>query len=222
MVVATVAVAAAPTTFDFRSFDEGHHLAAYSVGAEYEFKPTESSGVVLGYGQSWLDAEGGKTDTEGMFLVGGFLDFPTGTRLRGSVARKIRFPSLRQLYEIDTGNPGLEAERSYGFEVGVEQELPGQTLLALTGFQTELYGFIERISGQPFENRERLRMRGFELTAASRPWEPLFLRFGYTFLDARDIADDSPFDELQSRPRHKIDAEVALHAPMGYGGDGLG
>ena len=131
------------------------------------------------------------------------------------MARKIRFPSLRQLYEIDTGNPDLDSERSYNFEVGVEQELPWQTRLALTGFQMELYGFIERIGDEPFENRERLRMRGFEVTAASRPWEPLFLRLGYTFLDARDIVDDSPFDELQSRPRHKIDAEARYTFPWG-------
>jgi outer membrane cobalamin receptor len=171
--------------------------------------------VVLGYAQNWLDAEDGATDTDGTFLVGGFYDFRTGTRLRGSVARKIRFPSLRQLYEIDNGNPDLDSESSYNFEVGIEQDLPWQTQLALTGFQMELYDFIERIGDQPFENRERLRMRGFEVTAASQPWEPLFFRLGYTFLDARDIDDDSPFDELQSRPRHKLDAEARYTFPWG-------
>jgi outer membrane cobalamin receptor len=87
--------------------------------------------------------------------------------------------------------------------------------LALTGFQIELRDFIERIGGEPFENRERLRMRGFEVTASSQPWEPLFLRLGYTFLDARDVREDSPFDELQSRPRHKVDAEMRYTLPWG-------
>ncbi len=168
---------------------------------------------MLGYAQNWMHREDGKSDTAGSFLVGGFVDFDTGTRLRGSVARKVRFPSIRQLYEIDAGNPGLDPEVSYSFEVGVEQELPWRTRLALTGFQMELQGFIERVGDGPFENRDRLQMRGFEVTAASRPWEPLFLRAGYTFLDARDIDDDSPFDELQSRPRHKVDAEVRYTLP---------
>jgi len=195
------------------TFDENHHLAAYSTGLEYELRPTERSGVVLGYAQSWLDREDGESDTESIFLAGGFMDFEDGTRLRGSVARKIRFPSIRQLYDSKSGNSDLEGERSYSFEVGVEQELPWQTRLALTGFQMELRDFIEKPVGmKTFENLERLRMRGFEVTAASRPWEPLFLRLGYTFLDARDRGD-SPFDELQSRPRHKIDAEARYTLP---------
>jgi outer membrane cobalamin receptor len=150
-----------------------------------------------------------------MFLVGGFLDFDTGTRLRGSVSRKIRFPSIRQFYDIDKGNPDLGFERSYSFEVGVSQQLPRQTELTLTGFDIELRNFIESVGDEPFENREQLRMRGVEVTAASRPWEPLFLRLGYTFLDARDVQSGSPFDELHSRPRHKVDGEVRYTLPWG-------
>jgi outer membrane cobalamin receptor len=202
------------TTFAFRDLDEQDDLGVVSAGIEYELNPTERSGLVLGVGQSWLDLAGG-SDSGTSFLVGGYVDPCPGTRLRGSVARKIRFPSIRQLYEPGTGNPDLEAERSHAFELGVEQELPRATRLALTGFQLELRDFIERIGGEPFENRERLRMRGFEVTATSQPLAPLFVRVGYTFLDARDVAGGSPFDELQSRPRHKLDAEARYRLPWG-------
>jgi len=202
-------------SYDFRPIDEDHHLSAYSAGCESELWPTERSGLVFGYAQSWLDREDGESETGGMFLAGGFLDFDSGTRLRGSVSRRIRFPSIRQLYDIDGGNPDLGLERSYGFEVGVEQELPGEAQLTLTVFDLELRDFIDRESGEPFENHDRLRMRGVEVTASSRPWEPLFMRLGYTFLDARDVGDHSPFDELQSRPRHKVDGEVRYTLPWG-------
>jgi outer membrane cobalamin receptor len=177
--------------------------------------PTERTGLVLGYGQSWLDPQSGADDTGGNVLAGAYLDVLENTRLRGSVARKLRFPSIRQLYDPDRGNPDLDSERSWSYEAAIEQRLPRDTRIALVGYWMELRDFIESISGSPFENRERLRMRGFEVTASSRPWGPLWLWVGYTYLDARDRADGSDFDELQSRPRHKIDAEVRWTLPWG-------
>ena len=53
----------------------------------------------------------------------------TGTRLRGSAAHKLRFPSIRQLYDVDGGNPDLEEERCWCFEVGIEQRLPCKSML---------------------------------------------------------------------------------------------
>ena len=145
-------------------------------------------------------------DDGSLFLAGAYYDFDSGTRLRGSAAHKLRFPSIRQLYEPDYGNPDLDSERCWCFEVAIEQRLPCDTTLALTGYWMELEDFIERLeSGDPFENRQELRNRGFEVMAASRPWGPLSLRLTYTFLDARDVSDDSPYDRLHSRPRHKID-----------------
>jgi outer membrane cobalamin receptor len=78
----------------------------------------------------------------------------------------------------------------------------------------DLEDFIERIGDEPFENREKLRMRGVEVTASTRPVEPLFLSMSYGYLDARDRGSDD-FDELQSRPRHKLDFETRVFAPWG-------
>jgi outer membrane receptor protein involved in Fe transport len=198
----------------FTVVDESHDLAAWSIGLEYEFQPVEQAGVVLGYGHAFLDADGGASDDGSLFLAGVYYDFPTGTRLRGSVAHKLRFPSIRQLYDVDGGNPDLDAERCWCFELGIEQRLPLGTTLGFTGYWLVLDDFIERLtSGDPFENRQELRNRGFEVTATSRPWEPLFLRVAYTFLDARDVSSDSPYDRLHNRPRHKFDAMTTITLP---------
>lgn len=192
----------------FRPIDEDHHTAVYSGALEYEAHPTERTGLVLGYAQCWFVPGSGGSNTEGTYMAGAYFDIDSRTRLRGAVARKIRFPSLTQLYSLDGGNPDLSPESSYNFEVGIERQLPRATRLSLTGFQMDVHDFIDRSGGGPYENRQRLRMRGFEVDALSRPWRQVLLRLGYTFLDARDLASGIPYSQLDSRPRHKLDAEL--------------
>lgn len=198
----------------FTEVDESYDLGAWSLGLEYEVQPIESGGLVLGYGHAFLEADGGVSDNGSLFLAGAYYDFPTGTRLRGSAAHKLRFPSLRQLYEPGYGNPDLESERCWCFELGIEQRLPCHTTLAVTGYWLDLRDFIERPPGEDFvTNHQEWRNRGFEVTAATRPWEPLLLRLAYTFLDAHDVSDDSTYDRLESRPRHKIDGLGVVTLP---------
>jgi outer membrane cobalamin receptor len=200
--------------FGWGSVDERDGLGAYSLAAEHELKPREDLGLVLGYGHAFLDADHGVDDDGSLFLAGAYLDLPTSTRLRGSAAHKLRFPSLRQLYAVDGGNPSVESERCWCFEVGVTQQLPGNTRFGVTGFWLELKDFIERGDvSNLFENRQELESRGFEVELASRPLEPLLLRAAFTFLDAHDRSSGSPFDRLDNRPRYKVDAELRYRLP---------
>lgn len=190
---------------DLGEVDQSEGLGAWSLGLEYEVQPVDSAGLVLGYGHAFLEGDG-IGDNGSLFLAGAYYDFDTGTRLRGSAAHKLRFPSIRQLYEPDYGNSDLDSERCWCFDVAIEQRLPRNTTLALTGYWLELKDFIERPPGEDFvTNHEEWRNRGFEVTAESRPWQPLFVRLAYTYLDARDLSSDSIYDRLENRPRHKID-----------------
>jgi len=200
--------------FGFRDVDQQNGLGAGSFAWEYAARPTESLGLVLGYGHAFLNGDGGVSDDGSLFLAGAYLDLPTGTRLRGSAAHKLRFPSLRQLYDTENGNTDLDSERCWCFEVGVAQDLPAKTTVGLTGFWLELSDFIERDDTTDlFENRQELESRGVEVELVNRFFDGLLVRFGYTFLDTRDRSDDSPFDRLDNRPRHKIDAELRYRFP---------
>ncbi len=202
--------------FAFRSFSDDRALGVISSGLEYTFEPTPHSAVVLGYAHAWLEKDAGGSDDGGLLLVGAHYDFDSGTRLRGSLARKIRFPSIRQLYEEGSGNPDLTTERGFNYELGVVQSLPGRSQLSLTGFWLDVQDFIEKDADGFFANFEDYRFRGIELTAATRVLPRLDLRFSYTLLDAVDRDPPGAFQELDNRPEHKLAFEGRAFLPCGW------
>jgi len=204
--------------FGFRAINEQNSLGAWSIAAEYEVKPIEPVGIVLGYGHSFLDGEQNVSDNDFLFLGGAYADLPTGTRLRGSAAHKLRFPSLEQLYAVDGGNLDLQSERCWCYEIGVTQQIGEKTRFGVTGYWLELSDFVERNEvTNLYDNRQDLQSRGVEVEISSNPWKTLVLRTAYTYLDAHDRSKDSPFDRLDNRPRHKFDAEARYTFPTQTG-----
>ncbi|MBW2099840.1 MAG: TonB-dependent receptor [Deltaproteobacteria bacterium] len=190
-------------------FDNESDVQIYTASIEYELYKVEPFGLVLGYNHSWFNKENSGNDNEGGFLIGAHYDILENTRIRGSFAGKFRFPSIRQLYEEDSGNPDLTPEKSYNYEIGIEQNLPGNSTIVLTGFVIDAKDYIEKIdSTDRFENNDEYRFRGFELTAENHYWKNLMVRAGYTFLDTEDRSSGTEKEELQYRPEHKFTVEA--------------
>jgi outer membrane cobalamin receptor len=192
-----------------RSFSEDRSVNVYSAAIEYEVSPFDRFGLVFGYSHHWFDKDNGDDDDDSGFLVGAHYDIFENTLIKGSAARKIRFPSIRQLYEENTGNPGLKPEKSYNYELGIEQRLFERTTLSLTGFYIDVKDYIEKIDAtDTFENNEEYRFQGVELTAQTRYFKNLLLRAGYTFMDTKDKSPNTEKEELQYRPEHKLTFET--------------
>lgn len=201
----------------FSYFDDQWKLDVYDASMEYEVSPFQDFGVVLGYGHHWLNKEEGSNDNDGSYLAGLHYDILKDTRIKGSFARKVRFPTIKQLYEKEYGNPDLETEESYNYELGVEQALPLNSRLTLTGFLSDVKNYIEKpFNDAPYENNEKYRFQGVELSAETRLMKHLTLGAGYTFLDTQDKTSGKEKDELQYRPRHKLTFEGKYTFPFGF------
>ena len=189
--------------YDWRGVGQSQDVNLYSAALEYEVSLAGGLELVLGLGQNWQDRSQGDTDGAN-YLAGLSWTVRPGTKLHGAYAHKIRFPSIRQLYDEANGNTALEPEESDTFELGIEQDLPYNSRVSLTGFHIKVRDYIERIGDDIFRNYDKYRFQGFELAGETRPCKALWLRAGYTYLDTKDESPGTDKDELQNRPRHKL------------------
>lgn len=200
--------------YDWRGLDDSKDVNIYSAALEYEVPIVTNLELVLGYGHNWQDRSEG--DTEGGNMLAGLnWTLRQGTNLRGSYAHNVRFPSIRQLYDSDNGNTELEPEETDTFELGIDQELPFNSVVSLTGYHIMAKDYIERDGDSIFQNNDKYRFQGFELTGETRPFEGLWIMAGYTFLDTKDQSSGAGKDELQNRPRHKLILQGKYTLPFG-------
>lgn len=183
-------------------------IEVYSAALEYEVAPLKNLGLVFGYSHNWLEKDV-EDDNEGSYLVGAYYDIHENTRVRGSFARKIRFPDIRQLYDPDRGDPDLKTEKSNNYELGIVQKLPLNSRATLTGFLIDVEDYIEFIEtvSDKFVNFNKYQFKGVELTAENRYIKNLLLRAGYTYVHTKDKSPNTERDELQYRPKHTFTFE---------------
>jgi outer membrane cobalamin receptor len=193
-----------PTTFNVRAFSIDRHVDVYSSGAEWQVRPAPRVGAVLGGSVNVQQRPGTTQTVEPAWIAGLSFDATAALRLHGSVTRKVRVPSIDQLFDTAAGNPALRAEHAEGVDTGADYRIGKASTVGVSFFDTEAHDFIERFSGQPFENGQKYRFRGTELTIETAPVPGVNLRGAYSFLDADDVAADRP---LQTRPRHRSSLE---------------
>ncbi|WP_439596942.1 TonB-dependent receptor plug domain-containing protein [Falsiroseomonas sp.] len=150
--------------------------------------------------------------------LGAVLALPeVSSRLRASAGTAFKAPSLYQRYgrigSFFRGNPNLEAEDSFAWEVGAETDLPlfgrsdGATASA-TYFNTRTNNLINfNRSFSSLENIEKASSQGVELGLVVRPFRWLDARLGWTITEARDEVTDAP---LARRPRNVVSAGARI------------
>jgi outer membrane receptor protein involved in Fe transport len=180
-------------------------------------QPTTRTGLVMGYGHSWLAKDQGENANGPQALLGAYWDVVPSLRLRASAARKIRFPSIRQLYDVDGGNPDLDAEQSWNFEVGVTEQLPWGVELDVAAYLMNVRDYIETVPpDDQFENNDRYRFRGVDVSLSARPLDPLEVRLFTSFLDAENRSSGAAQEALQNRPRVRYGGELQYRLPLGF------
>ncbi|CCK79118.1 TonB-dependent receptor plug domain-containing protein [Desulfobacula toluolica] len=189
------------------SSHENHDLDIYSAAFEYKRQLFSSLDFVLGYSHHWLSKESGNDDDKGSYMIATAYNLTDETILRASYARKIRFPSIKQLYGSD-GNEDLTTEQSDNYEVGITQQLPWEMQLDLAVYQNNVEDFIEEDSSGNTSNYDEYQFRGMDFRLSKHFLETGSMALGYSLLDSEDQSKDSLRDELQNRPEHKFTIEL--------------
>jgi vitamin B12 transporter len=189
------------------AIDEKREVKFYSAALEYEHNFSDRLGGVIGYSQQFMKKDEGSDENDFTYLIGAFFELTDSTLLRANHARKVRFPSIKQLYSGTSANPDLNPENTWHYEVGFEQALPARTSLQLTGFHIKAEDFIEKDSSDVYENYQELQFQGIETALTTHIMDNAMLRIAYTLLDTEDKSDNATRDQLQYRPTHTVTIE---------------
>jgi outer membrane receptor protein involved in Fe transport len=192
----------APAAFSVRAFAIDRHVDVYSTGAEWQIRPVTRLGTVVGAALNTQQRPGGATGTDPTWLAGVSYDATDMLRLHASATRKIRVPSIDQLFNTSSGNPDLRSEHANAVDVGADYKLGTTSSVGLSAFTTHARDFIERPSGLPFANQDRYRFRGAEATVQTARIPKLDLRGAYSYLHSVSVAAGVT-RPLQTRPRHR-------------------
>jgi iron complex outermembrane receptor protein len=132
-----------------------------------------------------------------------------GLRFQGSLSRRSRFPSLREMFSGALGrfvpNPDLGPERQDLLDLGALANGRRWTL-AVSGFASWVSGGIEKVAvstgTQQFtrENVDRLRTLGLETVATWQPRRGLDLSLQHAVLQARRRVDGVYDGAAEDRP----------------------
>lgn len=149
---------------------------------------------------------GGETTYRVSFAA---LSEDTGSRLHASYGTGFKAPTLNELFFPGFGNPELEPETSWGYDVGVEQELGSDAaVLDVTFFQNE---FDDLITFDPntflAANINSAEAWGIETVLDLRLCSFADLVSQYTYTDSED---NSTGELLPRRPRHRWSFDLFL------------
>lgn len=226
---------------DYLPFED-YFSTTGSVALENEFTLVKNLAVVLGLSYDWFDVTNAKENEvdsgTGALLyqynprtpdlmdgwcpmIGVTYNFPDTTKLYGSIARKIRFPRLSQLYGRG-GNLNLNAETAINYTLGVSRSFSKYAWGELAWFYHDLSDFISRDTPDPsglYVNYDKIEMMGLEVTGEFYPladfplWEDLKLWASYTYNHARDRSSSAVTSKVRNVPAHKVDMGVHFTIP---------
>jgi len=207
----------------------------YSFSLENELEAAENWRVTLGGSYDIFEKTSREEAGESMVpgkdlyvfspLAGLNYQVSSNIEVFGGYARKVRFPTMRNLYSAGVtgpiGDPDLKAEKADKYELGTHWHLPGSTRIGGAIFYSEVRDLIQfdNLIGR-FEQFDKARIHGLEVEAEGDITDTVFGRLGYTLLQT-DISgavtieserdhDDLVYrpDKLSYRPEHKVDFEL--------------
>lgn len=143
-----------------------------------------------------------------------------GTRdrllVRLTVARRTRFPSLKERFSYGLGardpNPDLAPESAWHFGLDASWRPLRWLSLEASAFDAEVDDIIDAVrldnGNDQLQNLGRARLAGVEAAVRLQPWRWLDLQAGYAWLYAKRLGASGA--RLQYRPAHRATVTLGL------------
>ncbi len=188
-----------------------------SVGTEYNYVPVEWVILVVGLSED-LQTGGGRTTTSELNPQGGVsVDLDRYGIARAGIARKIRFPTLRELFDPVQGNPDLNAEKALVYEIG-HRLATARYYVDTALFRNDVTDLIDSESGgrTKFTNFDEATLQGTELAVGGTPHARLRVDLNYTYLRATANDPRGGTSTIQHKPAHRFNGILRVLLPYDF------
>ena len=176
-----------------------------AVFAALQVEPVDN--LFLNGGVRWNDNS--EFDSEWTYTAAAaYLIESTGTRLKASVGKSYRAPSLYELYEPTYGMPDLQPETGTAWDVGFEQDvMDDKVTFGSTYFSNRVTDYIGfNLATYRYDQVSGIKTSGLESFVRLRPIENLSLQLTHTYQHTNSMEEEA--SPLAFRPRHKGSADL--------------
>ncbi|MFS1425491.1 TonB-dependent receptor plug domain-containing protein [Shewanella sp. 10N.286.48.B5] len=174
----------------------------YTAAVEYQYQ-ADNYGMTVG--GSFHDQDRlAESENDYSGQLSGYWQLHKNTRVNMGIARKVRFPSMRNLYAQSSGNEDLHAETSQHYEIGLLQQLGHATELNLAGYYTDAKDYIAKDLDSVYQNMGRYGFKGVDVQLQNNSFDDLSMNLSYSFLDTDDKEADEGMQTLEYRPKHQV------------------
>ncbi|WP_204165139.1 TonB-dependent receptor [Shewanella algidipiscicola] len=192
------------------TFDDASWM--YTAALEYQYQQ-DHLGATVGAALHQQDrVQDDETDYSAQ--VAGYWQVLDATRVNLGIARKIRFPSMRNLYSLSSGNEALQAETSEHIELSLDQGLGYNTDLNIAGFYTDAENYIAKGKDGVYQNMGRYQFTGVDVSLRNQSIDKLAVTLAYSFLDSEDKDAAPGLETLEYRPRHQLRLQADYELPF--------
>ncbi len=185
--------------------------------------------------QSGLNQDPGKDVPAFSPQIGAHYAASSHVSLYGSIGRKLRFPTMRNLYSDGVvgpiGNPDLKEESTINLEAGTNVTVNPKLQFGGAYFYSRIRDMInfDNLIGR-FEQYPKARITGIELSMGARITERTDASLSYTYMHSRALDSVTIVnqyipsltyrpDELPYRPAHQFSMEVRQRLKFGLDAD---
>lgn len=159
---------------------------------------------------------GGDSRTKNAFnpQAAALFDVSDSLTFRLTASRKTRFPTLKELFSTQSGNPELQPMKANILEGGFDYRAWDNVSFSATVFYNDIKGLISRTGKyDPYINIDHAIFKGFELEMYWQFRTGSGFSLAYTHLRAEDKTNGTN-QYIEHRPRHKFDFNFNFKLPF--------
>lgn len=200
-----------------------HWLNLYNVFGQWEYKFSELLSATASVAAASHHSDMKNALSLYLEPTGGiFANWNENSQTSLSVGKNTSFPTMRQLFSADRGNPDLKPQHALKAELSQRQGVKlGKTLLSneFSVFYNDMRDLID-VYGERYENIYRVRSWGAEYSLLAAPWPWWETQIGYSCLFWRSGSDyrltETPRNQFNLLQTWKLPARFSINYSCSY------